>query len=184
MIQQAVFQWIIFLFIYNWDQTFRRLNFVMPFKSIRSLVCSYKFKCFVLSCRLGDNFTQLDQSFTAGHPPGCICHPWRPSAYWGTSLGFCTDEDSAWWSPHAQPGKNKYGCQYTGKSMKNAPKLTLPALFTHTHTRLIKPKGKWSTSCPENSTSLNSSFLKCSPKNQATFAALQHQSDPTIPLHY
>lgn len=64
--------------------------------------------------------------------------------------------------------------------MKNAPKLTLPALFTHT--RLIKPKGKLSTSCPENSTSLNSSFLKCSPKNQATFAALQHRSDPTIPL--
>lgn len=67
-----------------------------------------------------------------------------------------------------------------GKIHKKCPKIN-PASTVYTHD-LLKTKGKLSTSCPENSTSLNSSFLKCSPKNQATFAALQHQSDLMIPL--
>lgn len=52
---------------------------------------------------LTDSFTWLDQTRRCAHPPGCICHLWHPSACWGTSLGFCIDEDSAWWSPHVPP---------------------------------------------------------------------------------
>lgn len=42
-----------------------------------------------------------------GHPPGCIFHLLHPSVCWGTSLGSCTGEDSAWLLPRAQPGDIK-----------------------------------------------------------------------------
>lgn len=75
--------------------------------------------------------------FTGGHLPGCICRPWRPSACWGTSLGFCTGEDSAWWSPHAQPEKqtqlliHTFSQTPTVKTWYNATSIKL---LQHLHT--------------------------------------------------
>lgn len=68
----------------------------------------------------------------AGHSPGCIFHLWHPFVCWGTNLGFCTGEDSAWWSPHAQPEDIKTLHQMLQLIFSNSPgfaRLSLQLMF-------------------------------------------------------